>query len=508
MKGIFLKYVNYIFFILLFILINSCEKEVFVEPSSISKVQYSLVYITSNPQGAEIYMDGKTTGAVTPDTIKWLEEKNHVVTLRMKYYFDTTFTVNSKISQPLSISIDYYKSERMLGSIICTSKPAGAAVYLDNINTGKVTPVTLSHLLPKEYSVKFDFPEYRKDSISVILKSMETKNANALLDDTLDVIKYVKSNSGLPQDLITGVAEDKNGNIWLGTGSEGLVKFDGKKFTNFRAENSSFVSSNYIKKVKSDKENNIWVGYSNSIARYNGTNWESVATDAISMIQISSDNTMLASTDKRGIVKYSNGKFEWITNSNSGLPYNELVSMCYDKSGKLWAAPRFGDLFYNDNNNWIKVDSAKDGMPYSHCCGINLSSEGNIIAMFYLQPNGPASTTPHSLVTLRNGIWYRMFEKVTAFIEDKDLFIDSKNRTWYSYMSPYPLMARISNSSFTREYFYNNIIKHDIRKFKSWLYTSVESFFNGRQVFIDSKGNLWLFGDVGLIKLKAGRWNN
>lgn len=508
MKGIFRKYLNFCFFLLLFVLINSCEKEVFVEPDSTSRVQYSRIYIESNPQGAEIYMDGKTTGTYTPDSVKWLEEKGHVVTLRMKYYFDTTFTINPEINKSLDIFIDYNKSERMLGSIVCTSKPTGAAVYLDNVHTGQVTPVTLSHLPPKQYSVKFDYPEFRKDSVSVIVKSMETKSANVVLDDTLDVIKYLTSNSGLPQDYITGVAEDKNGNIWLGTGSEGLVKFDGKKFTNYRAGNSSFVSSNYVKRVKSDKENNIWVGFSNSIARFNGTSWESVATDAISMIQITSDNTMLASTDRKGIVKYSNGKFEWITNSNSGLPYNELVSMCYDGTGKLWTVPRHGDLFYNDSGNWIKVDSAKDGMPYSHCCGINLTNDGNIIAMFYLQPLNSTSTAPHSMVTLRNGKLYRMFENVTAFLEDKDLYVDSKNRTWYSYMSPYPLMARISNSSFTREFLYNNIIKRDIRKFKSWYYTSVESFFNALQIFIDSKGNLWFFGDVGLIKLKAGRWNN
>jgi hypothetical protein len=508
MKGIYHNGINYFFLFVSLTLLNSCEKEVFVEPKSVSTASYMLVYINSNPKGAEIYVDGKKYGTLTPDTIKWLEEKNHSVTLRMQYFFDTTFVINPALSQSAGVFIDYYKSDRMLGSIIFTSQPAGAAVYLDNVNTGKVTPVTFTHLIPKVYSVKYDCPEYRKDSTTITLNSMKTEKVYIELDDTLDVIKFTTLNSDLPQDVVTGLAEDKYGNIWIGTGSEGLAKYDGKRFTKYRMENSPFVSSNFIKKIKSDNEHNLWIGYSNSIVRYDGTNWKSIAADAISMIQIGADNTMLASTDQKGIVKYSNGEFQWITEANSGLPSNELVSMCYDNSGRLWAAPRTGDLFYKDGEKWTKVDSAKGGLLYKYCGGINLTNDGHIIAILHPQPDNSFGVAPHTLAMLLNGAWSKMLPDFSASIDDKDLYIDNKNRTWYSYLSPYPTIARISNILFKKEYFYYSIIKHDIRKFESWEYSTFESFFNENQAFIDSKGNLWLYGYNGLIKIKAGRWND
>lgn len=507
-KNIIKRLISFTLFILL-LFYSGCEKEVFVEPGTeIYQNLSASVFVNSNPSGAKIYLNGHITGLVTPDTVKWVTPGNSIITLKKSLFWDTTLTVQTTSGTRSSCFVDYYQSLRMLGAIVCKSTPSGAEIYLDNVKTGKVTPAVINRLIPKVYSVKFDYPEYRKDSVSIILESMSTKTANVVLDDTLDVIKYTTSNSNIPSDYITGIAEDKQGNIWLGTGSEGIAVFNGRSFINYRSSNSSFMKTDFVRRIKSDKDNNIWIGFSNALSRFDGSSWISVPSGSIYAIQINYDNSMLASNDRYGLIKYSNGVFSYITTGNSGLPENDVTSSCYDKTGRLWAAFRNGRIGIYDGVSWIIQDSVHNGMPYSFCCGLNLTTDGKIIGMFYNRPNGPSPTASHTFAIYQNGVWWNIYAGFTAFIEDKDLFIDKSNRTWIAYNGPFPIVCRVNNYSFGREYFYNSIIHQGLRKFINWEYAQILEFFQGNQAFIDSKGNLWIFGNDGTLKIKAGRWFN
>jgi len=79
-------------FIILFVvfLIVSCDTT--NEPSAPTSL--GGIYLTSNPAGAEIWLDGVNTLKVTPDTVKNLEDGVHNVTLKLQEYQDTTFSVS------------------------------------------------------------------------------------------------------------------------------------------------------------------------------------------------------------------------------------------------------------------------------------------------------------------------------------------------------------------------------------------------------------------------------
>lgn len=487
----------------------SCSKEVFVEPKPDSQGnEKGIIFIDSRPPGASIYINGKNSGQVTPDTVKWLPEADQNITLKKHLFWDTTFTVRASQTAAQQVLIDYYTSERMLGTIVCNSAPQGAAVYLNGINTGKVTPAILSKLIPKEYNVVVEYPEYRKDSVTVMLESRMVKNVHLELDDTLDVIKYTTKNSGIPSDAITGIAEDKHGNLWIGTGSNGLAKFDGKKFTHYKAANSPFVKSNYITRVKSDADRNVWVAFSNALSRYDGNEWISTPSGLISNIVFCRNNIVLASNDRFGIIKYSNGQFSTITQAGHGLPDNDVTSMCYDAEGKLWVAFRTGRIGIYDGAGWSIQEFPNFGMPYNYCLGLNLSSDGKMLGIFFDRPVGASSTANHILVYFQNNRWYNMSFTYTAFTDDKDIYIDGGNRTWYTFNSPYPIIARIGNQTLYRELLSSSIVKGDIRKFTNWMWQDRLQFFSGKEAFIDSKQNLYVFGVEGITKIKAGRWFN
>jgi serine phosphatase RsbU (regulator of sigma subunit)/ligand-binding sensor domain-containing protein len=56
-----------------------------------------------------------------------------------------------------------------------------------------------------------------------------------------------------------------NGNIWIATDGDGLFKYDGEEFLNFKTENGIF--SNYCYFVFPDSTGSIWVTHKNSVSR-------------------------------------------------------------------------------------------------------------------------------------------------------------------------------------------------------------------------------------------------
>jgi hypothetical protein len=62
------------------------------------------IFITSNPAGAQIWLDGVNTSQVTPDTIKNLDEDVYNVTLKLTDYNDATFSVSVTSGQTSNLT--------------------------------------------------------------------------------------------------------------------------------------------------------------------------------------------------------------------------------------------------------------------------------------------------------------------------------------------------------------------------------------------------------------------
>jgi hypothetical protein len=69
------------------------------------------IYITSNPAGAQIWIDGVNSTQTTPDTVMNIEEGVRNVTLKLTDYNDTTFTLSVTAGQtsvvgPIALVLD------------------------------------------------------------------------------------------------------------------------------------------------------------------------------------------------------------------------------------------------------------------------------------------------------------------------------------------------------------------------------------------------------------------
>ncbi len=73
--------------------------------------------------------------------------------------------------------------------------------------------------------------------------------------------------NGLIQSQANCLAQDKSGNLWIGT-IGGVSRYDGKNITNYTERNG--LCSNLISAIACDKENNIWIGSSECLLKFNG----------------------------------------------------------------------------------------------------------------------------------------------------------------------------------------------------------------------------------------------
>lgn len=88
-----------LFFLLLIpfvaLLISSCSDD---DPISPTETKGNL-YLTSNPAGAQIWIDGVNTSLTTPDTVLGINAGVRSVTLKLQEYKDTTFSISITANQ-------------------------------------------------------------------------------------------------------------------------------------------------------------------------------------------------------------------------------------------------------------------------------------------------------------------------------------------------------------------------------------------------------------------------
>ena len=74
------------------------------------------------------------------------------------------------------------------------------------------------------------------------------------------------SDSGLPQNSITTILQTRDGYLWLGT-QEGLVRFDGVRFTIFDTRNTSALNDDWVQALLESRDGTLWIGTVTGLAR-------------------------------------------------------------------------------------------------------------------------------------------------------------------------------------------------------------------------------------------------
>ena len=194
------------------------------------------------------------------------------------------------------------------------------------------------------------------------------------------------SASGLSQKGAYGLAQTPDGYLWLGT-VDGLVRFDGVRFTVFDKTNTPAMRQNYIKALHVDRRGVLWIG-----------------------------------TFGGGLIAYHDERFTLFT-TKDGLPHDSVLAVGDDRDGNVWVGTdhglsrlqqgRFTNYGMADGLAGVSVRKVFEDRQGTLWIGTSTGlsrrvAEGRFESFSTLGPDGPQSNQPiHAITQTADGkIWF------------------------------------------------------------------------------------------------------
>lgn len=162
----------------------------------------------------------------------------------------------------------------------------------------------------------------------------------------LYTVRNWQTDDGLPQGSVFALAQTPDGYLWVGT-REGLVRFDGVRFTPVEQENARWLTHAWITALRVGTNGSLWVGTdTNGLACLHGGVWSFYSrTNGLMSDQV---RTLLESTDgglwigtEEGLARFADGRFASYTTRN-GLSDNSVRGIGENRQRGLLVATRRG----------------------------------------------------------------------------------------------------------------------------------------------------------------------
>lgn len=414
-------------FLLLFISFG-CDKEVSRSPIE-PEAPKGFIYIDSDPHGFTIFMNDKNTGRITPDSISYIQADQYIITLKKKYFKDTSVVVQLNEDEKKNLFVDIVSNPSMYGNLSLTTSPSGADITINDSLISQVTPVIIKNLLPDSYRVKFSLMNHRDSEISAIVRSGEIIDYNKSLRDTSVWVDYQVFNSGIQSNSLTAITVDQNNVKWIGSLDKGVIRYDEVSFANYNTTNSP-LPSNRINCISIDHQNKVWVGTDFGIGVFDGIGWtvynrsnSGLTSEIINTIEFDKiGNAWIGTT--ANLIKF-NG-INW-TRYEELSGWGDWINAIYIESqNNLWLGTTLNGIYRFLNETYISLPQPIFGYPSKTISSNGADQFGNIWFCFLPDTAGRGG------ISYWDGSTFINYLIGTPQINVRDIFIDDQNNKWFA----------------------------------------------------------------------------
>lgn len=178
-------------------------------------------------------------------------------------------------------------------------------------------------------------------------------------------LAYINMEQGLSASQVTGIMEEKNGNIWFST-SDGITRYTpsetNPKIRVFRTEDGLCDASTWS--IFQDSKGTIWAGTFKGLCRFNGKNFETVPIPHaekswVRAITEDRKGNLWIATSDHGAFKFD-GKTMQQFSTKDGLCSNDLTCILEDSKGFIWFSSMDGGVSKYTGNTFTNFTAEKE----------------------------------------------------------------------------------------------------------------------------------------------------
>lgn len=181
LKPTFILQKKFIFLVILLLIITSVIFVLYsklkpkVKPNEV--ITYASINIKSKPEGLTIYIDGKETEFKTPFKLTNLTTKEYNIEVRYKDQIKKE-TISLNLGE--NREVNFIFEESAFANLKIESEPQGAKIFIDDIDTGYVTPYTLNDISVGNHTIKLKLEGYEDYLLNLNLT--ENKEVKVILN--------------------------------------------------------------------------------------------------------------------------------------------------------------------------------------------------------------------------------------------------------------------------------------------------------------------------------------
>ena len=170
------------------------------------------------------------------------------------------------------------------------------------------------------------------------------------------------SDSGLPQNSVSAIVQTRDGYLWLGT-QEGLVRFDGVRFTIFDTRNTPALSDDWVQSLAATPDGALWIGTVSGLVRMDHGTFAPVRAEGLDHAMVSvlhaDPSGALWAASELGVTRLARGTARTFSEC-AGVP-GRVSAIGEDGRGEVWVGGSWGAARF-DGERFVPWTTA-DGFP-------------------------------------------------------------------------------------------------------------------------------------------------
>ena len=192
-------------------------------------------------------------------------------------------------------------------------------------------------------------------------------------------LEKLSMDSGLPNNRILSLFQDREQSIWAGTNG-GLFRLRDAPFVTYTTEQG--LAGDYIRAVLAHSDGSVWIGSSQGVSRYTEQGISSIDLSAVSAGQSvlslveAPDGSVWIGTYSDGAIQWRDGHVVRQFDRRSGLLANEIRAIAIAEDGDLWFGT--GQGLSHVSGQQVTNFAKEQGLPTPFVMALYLHTDGRL----------------------------------------------------------------------------------------------------------------------------------